>query len=174
MTSLITRASAVTRSHDSSVSLMFDPTTGTWSGVVFMRTLKGIFFLESSLGSNRPDLNTVFLNVFMRGRYSKRPYLLGELIDASLDNCVLALFHDLCRACGLKAHGIARLAYPEGAHTFTDSDFSEIVGQASWETYSVPNEWDAASVMMLYKALDDAGYSPMRVVIEAILRLPTP
>jgi hypothetical protein len=174
MTSLITRASAITRSQDSSVSLVFDPTTGTWSGVMFMRTLKGVFFLESPLGSKRPDLNTAFFHAFMRGRYSKRPHLLGEPIDASLDNCVLALFYDLCEACDLKAHGIARLAYPEGAQMFTASDFSEIVGQASWENYSVPNQWDAASVMMLYKALDDAGYSRMRSVLEAILRLPSP
>ena len=105
MTSLVTRASAATRSRDSSISLVFEATTGTWSAVAFMRTQEGIFFLESCFGQNRPDFNTVFMTAFMRGRYSKRPYQLGQAIDASIDNCVLALFHDLCEARGLKAYG---------------------------------------------------------------------
>jgi hypothetical protein len=139
-----------------------------------MRTLKGIWFLESSLGSCRLDLNSTFLNALIRGHYSKRPYVLGDPIDASHDNCILALFHNLCEVQGLRAHGIAALAYPEGAEMFTASDFAEILGQASWETYTVPNKWDAISVTMLYKALNDAGYLRLRAVLEAVVRLPTP
>jgi hypothetical protein len=174
MSSLITRASAVTRSPDSSVSLVLDPTTATWIGVVFMRTQEGVFFMESSFGRKRPDLNTVYLNTFMRGRYSKRPYQLGQGVDASLDNCILALFHDLCAACELKAHGLAQLAYPEGTHMFSDADLSEIVAQARWEGYVSPADWDAVAIMMLYTALDLAGYSRLRAVMEMLLRLPPP
>ena len=171
MTSLITRASAVVRSQDSSVSIVFDPTTGTWKSAVFMRAMKGIWFLESSLGSNRLDLNSAFLNALIRGHYSKRPYCLGDPIDASHDNCVLALFHNLCEVRGLKAHGIANLAYPDGAQAFTDSDFAEIVTQASWETCWLPETWDSISVMMLYLALQQAGYSRIRAVLQSILRI---
>jgi hypothetical protein len=171
MTSLITRASAVVRSQDSSVSIVFDPTTGTWKSTVFMRTVKGIWFLESSLGSNLLNLNSAFLNALIRGTYSKRPYCLGDPIDTSHDNCVLALFHNLCEGRGLKAQGIAHLAYPDGAQALTDSDFAEIVTQASWENCWLPDRWDSISVMMLYLALQQAGYSRIRAVLQAILRI---
>ncbi len=36
----------------------------------------------------------------------------------------------------------------------------------------MPDEWNATSIMMLYKTLDDAGYAPMRAMIEKILQLP--
>ncbi|MBS0422533.1 MAG: hypothetical protein JSR66_32800 [Proteobacteria bacterium] len=170
MTSLITRASAVVRSQDSSVSIVFDPTTNTRKCTVFIRTIKGIRFLETSFGSNLLDINTIFLNALVRGNYSKRPYHLGDPIDASHDNCVLALFHNLCEVRNLKAHGIANLAYQDSSQTFTNMDFAEIMAQSLWEDYSVPEKWDATSVMMLFKALEDAGYSRIRGVLETILR----
>ncbi len=172
MSSLITRASAATRSRDSSVSLIFEPTTGTWNGVVFMRTHQGVFFLDSSLGMELPDMNTVYLNTFMRGRFSPRPYQLGQLVDNSHDNCLLALVHDLCAATVLKPHGLAQLAYPESAQLFSEENFAEIVAQARWENYVTPTDWDATQIMMLYKALDDSRYSRLRAVMGLILRLP--
>jgi hypothetical protein len=174
MTSLITLANAAIRSSESSVSLLFDATTGTWNSVTFMRTQQGLFYLESPCGPRRPDINTVYLNAFMRGRYSTRPYQLGQAVDKSLDNCILALFHDLCAACDLKAHGLAQLAYPDRAQSFSEADVSEIVAQARWENYVSPDDWDATAIMMLYKALDDAGYPRLRAVMESVLRLPAP
>lgn len=174
MSSLITRASAVTRSRDSSVSLIFEPNTATWNGVVFMRSQQGVFFLDSSFGTDLPDMNTVYLNAFMRGRYSPRPYQLGRPVDTSHDNCLLALVHDLCAASDLKAHGIAQLAHPESTQLFSEQDFAEIVAQARWENYVSPTDWDATHILMLYKALDDGGYSRLRGVLEVILRLPAP
>lgn len=174
MLSLITRSSAVTRSRDSCVSFTFEPTTGIWNGVIFIRAQQGVFFLDAPFGPERPEMNTVYLNaLFMRGRYSKRPYQLGEPVDDSLDHCILALFHDLCAAYDIKAHGLAQLAYRDG-HLFSAADFAEIVTQARWENYVSPNDWDATAIMMLYKALDDAGYSPLHSVMRSVLNLPAP
>ncbi|MDY6949281.1 MAG: hypothetical protein SXG53_26625 [Pseudomonadota bacterium] len=174
MSSLITRSNAAMRSRESSVSLIFEPTTGTWNGIVFMRTQRGVFFLESPFGSERPDMNTVYLNAFMRGQFSKRPYRLGEAVDSSLENCILALFHDLCAVHELKAHGLAQLALPERAQLFTEADFLAIVAQARWEDYISPDHWTATDVVMLYQALNDLGYGALGSLMGSVLYLPAP
>jgi hypothetical protein len=174
MSSLFTNASPMTRSAQSSISLTLEPASGLWIGVFFIRAEEGVFFFESLFGPTRPDLNMIFPNNYSRGRFSPRPYRLGQKHDESVDNCVFALFHDLCQARGLKAAGIARVAYPYTANQYSEDAFKEIVAQASWEGYAAPEQWDAMSIMTLYKALDDIGHSRIRKILESVLTLPKP
>jgi hypothetical protein len=174
MSSLITKASAATRSSRASISLTFEPESGLCAGVVFIRTQDGVFFFESPFGPNCPDLRTILLNTCLHGCHSPRPYQLGQKADESVHSCVFALFHDLCQARGVKAAGIARVAYPYTANEYSEDAFKEIVAQASWEAYVAPDQWDAMSIMMLYKALDDIGHSRVRKILESVLALPRP
>lgn len=117
-----------------------------------LKTPHGIYFFVSDVEDAYPSLAQVQDETVRYGVISKRPFELGQAVDASTRRCVIALTHSLCCAREKEPFEFLREAQLTGER-FTYSDMLIILRQAEWEGIAYPARWTSELVNALTRAL---------------------
>ena len=99
--------------------------------------------------------------------FSKRPYVLGQSCDGTIDTCVAALFLDFCEKNKLDAKNLYSEAYPENTPSYQAHQTAVIKKNAKLEGVIIPKKWDQSAFDGLIDSLVEINnHSLVNVLLE--------
>lgn len=97
--------------------------------------------------------------------FSQRPYILGQACDGTIENCVVALFYDYCKAKGLNPAALYKDAYPEREPSSLD-ERNATTRLAMAEGVCFPLRWDQSAFNWLIVSLTEINNHALVAVLE--------
>lgn len=98
----------------------------------------------------------------MQGSFSRRPFVLGQNCDGSIDYSVLALYHHYCMTKQIDPMDYLIEAYGKDEKR----DFNRILAYAKWEGVKYPKEWNTKAICGLLYSLYQINFRSLTEVIE--------
>lgn len=140
--------------------LQYSVTEPIWSNgkfvlEVIVKVPEGVRFL-CELRSERPQAPELIPYCLENGRFSARPYLLGQATDDSTADCVTALFEDCCRRHRLDPTELLVRTYPgwEKTEVWSADTWKRIRESAEWQETTFPVEWTTDCLIGLLMSLN--------------------
>ena len=118
--------------------------------------------LRAELGGSCISMRSRFTETF-----SKRPYVLGQACDGTIDSCVHGLFIEWCRNQGHDPQELYHAAYPDAPPYSADMQAS-LLNEARLQGTTFPQHWGAKENDGLIASLSEINnHSLVDVVTEA-------
>ena len=109
----------------------------------------------------------------LHGKFSARPYVVGQPTDNSTYVCVMALFYDFCRRSGLDGTELLVKAYPlsETAGQWDEVTWRRVLDGAEWQGMIFPSVWTNDALIGLFLSLiDQKRQRPERLDLSVLRR----
>lgn len=111
-----------------------------------------------------PTNEQVLKDTKEHGVFSKRPYVLAQGCDGTIDRPVHALFFNFCTTLNLNAKDLFYRAYPDREQR----DYEEDQFLGEWEGVTYPKKWDRKTYDGLIDSLDAINYRSLTGLLYEI------
>ena len=157
------------RSHERTIDdthfvLMRDTRNQQWVSEAWVRATAGLRH-QVMRWHKRPRITEIRAECVGAGFFTKRPYVLGQACDGSIDAPVMALYADFCRARKLDPIKLLQLAYDDESDCTLES-FAVMRLLADWQGTVFPKRWDSRAIAGLLTSLHAINYHQLTELVE--------
>jgi hypothetical protein len=156
------------RTPQVSANLSFQEDDQLWHTNAFARAKRGVYHLEGNYAGDAPSAAKLVRDARIHGRFSWRPFRMGQYFVASMHFGALDLLRHWCEAHQVD---VATLMHRARATEvpYTPEDLEAIRGQAQWEGILYPPQWTPALSRELVHALFEVGYAQAARLVRLAL-----